>query len=101
MNFIFIFISSFDPNLLRKKIGKTEEKKRWPYQCTVNDGQNFNVFNISKSAFASDHCLCDDGDDDFTVGPLHSSPRRSRGLNTFGTAKKEAVVYRLSRCPLW
>ena len=27
LNFIFIFISSSDPNLLQKKIGKTKNKK--------------------------------------------------------------------------
>ena len=33
MNFISIFISSSDPNLVRKKsVKKTKEKKTWPYR---------------------------------------------------------------------
>ena len=31
MNFIFIFISSSDTNLFRKKSVKQKIKKRWPY----------------------------------------------------------------------
>ena len=40
-------------------------------------------------------------DDDIPVCPRRSSPPRSLGLNTLGTATKEAVVYRRSRRPLW
>ena len=35
MNFIFIFISSSDTNLLRKKSVKQKIKRRWPYQCMM------------------------------------------------------------------
>ena len=40
-------------------------------------------------------------DDDVPVCPRRSSPPRSLGLNTLGTATKEAVVCRRSRRPLW
>ena len=38
-------------------------------------------------------------DDDVPVRPRRSSPPRSLGLNTLGTATKEAVVCRRSRRP--
>ena len=36
MNFIFIFISSSDPNLLQKKSVKQKIKKRWPKAANVD-----------------------------------------------------------------
>ena len=39
--------------------------------------------------------------DDVPVFPRRSSPPGSLGLNTLGTATKEAVVCRRSRRPLW
>ena len=37
MNFIFIFISSSDTNLLQKKSVKQKIKKQWPYVKPINN----------------------------------------------------------------
>ena len=47
MNFIFIFISSSDTNLLRKKSVKHKIKKRWPKSNqSVSCGLNGILFNL-------------------------------------------------------
>ena len=40
MNFIFIFISSSDPNLLRKKTVKQKIKKQWPHLVNTRREQH-------------------------------------------------------------
>ena len=56
MNFIFMFISSSDTNLLRKKSVKQKIKKRWPY-LNILSIFKLNTVTYIKTLVNIEHCL--------------------------------------------
>ena len=80
MNFIIIFISSSDPNLLRRKSVKQKIKKRWP-NLVVNPEYTFShdKDNMSLVMRKPDFCICKNKDADQLRGNREADHRLSFG----------------------